>query len=57
MTAKTYDAGRWPLAPGNAPDDVEASLRAEEQKWPEPTAAQRSHISSVFRRVDRKAIA
>ncbi|QDF16216.1 hypothetical protein SEA_MALACHAI_43 [Gordonia phage Malachai] len=51
------DPTRWPLAPGNAPEDVEAALRAEEQKWPEPTAAQRSRISSVFRRIDRKAIA
>ncbi|ATN90849.1 hypothetical protein SEA_LYSIDIOUS_43 [Gordonia phage Lysidious] len=54
-TEPSHDSDRWPLAPGNASEDVEAALRAEEARWPEPTAAQRSRIASVFRRTDRRA--
>lgn len=51
----TPDPRRWPLSPGNAPEDVEAALAAEAEKWPLPTAAQRSRIHSIFRRTARKA--
>jgi len=54
MTA--FNPERWPLAPGNAPAEVEALLQAEAAKWPEPTAAQRQQVSRILGRADRRII-
>lgn len=50
MTAAPYDPKRWPLAPGNAPPEVEARLAAEAAKWPEPSQALRDRVSGIFAR-------
>lgn len=49
----TYDPTLWPLAPGNAPPEVEAVLQATLARAPEPSAATRAHVASILRRAER----
>ncbi len=49
------DPEQWPLAPGNAPADIEAALTAEADRWPEPSAALRERVSQILRRPQHRA--
>ncbi|GAC71090.1 hypothetical protein [Gordonia soli] len=51
---RQHDPDLWPLAPGNAPAEIEAALRAEEERWPEPSADLRVRVSAVFRSAERR---
>ncbi|UQE73870.1 hypothetical protein MYK68_14135 [Gordonia sp. PP30] len=53
MTGR-HDPERWPLAPGNAPPEVEARFAAEAAAWPEPSAELRDQVSGIFRRAGLK---
>lgn len=50
-----HDPNLWPLAPGNAPAEVEAALQAEAERWPEPSAALRERVAQILRRPQLRA--
>lgn len=50
MSATHPDPARWPLAPGNANEAIEAALQAEADRWPEPSPALRERVAQILRR-------
>ena len=48
------DPAVWPLAPGNAPDDVEARFAELEATWPEPTTELRALVTGILTRPQRR---
>ena len=47
------DPAEWPLAPGNAPAEVEERFAAEAAAWPEPDAAMRDLVAGIMSRPAR----
>lgn len=48
----TYDPTLWPLAPGNAPPEVEEALQASLAAAPELSTEMRDRVSAILRRAD-----